>query len=94
MTLGAERVEMIRVALQLRFGPQALEVIDESHLHAGHAGAATGRGHFRVRLVAEAFKGMLLIHRHRAVYDALGGLMQTDIHALSIDAKAPGEAGA
>ena len=94
MTLGAGRVEMIRVALQLRFGPQALEVIDESHLHAGHAGAATGRGHFRVRLVAEAFKGMLLIHRHRAVYDALGGLMQTDIHALSIDAKAPGEAGA
>ncbi|WP_428313149.1 BolA family protein [Hydrocarboniphaga sp.] len=94
MSLGAERVEMIRIALQLRFGPEQLEVIDESHLHAGHAGAATGRGHFRVRLVAGAFKGMLLIHRHRAVYDALGALMQSDIHALSIDAKAPGEAGA
>ena len=93
-TPGSERVEMIRVALQLRFSPLELVVTDESHLHAGHAGARSGRGHFRVRVVAEAFKGMLLIHRHRAVYDALGGLMQSDIHALAIEARAPGEAGA
>lgn len=86
-----DRVEMIRLALQLRFAPESLTVDDESHLHAGHAGAASGRGHFRVQIVAEAFKGMLLIHRHRAVYDALGGLMQTDIHAVSIQARAPGE---
>lgn len=87
----SERVELIRLALELRLRPVELVVEDESHLHAGHAGARSGKGHFRVRVVAEAFRGMRLIHRHRAVYDALGGLMQTDIHALAIDARAPGE---
>ncbi|MDB5969015.1 MAG: cell division protein BolA [Hydrocarboniphaga sp.] len=92
MSLGSERIEMIRIALQLRFAPLELVVTDDSHLHATHAGARTGRGHYHVRLVSAAFKDMLLIHRHRAIYDALGGLMATDIHALAIDARAPGEA--
>lgn len=86
-----DRVERIRELLELRFGPQKLDVEDQSHLHAGHAGAASGRGHFRVRIVAETFEGMLPLRRHRAIYDALGDLMQTEIHALSIEARTPAE---
>ncbi len=66
-------------------------VEDESHLHEGHAGARDGRGHFRVSIVAEAFDGLSPLARHRAVYAALGELMQTDIHALAIDATASDE---
>jgi BolA protein len=87
--LGATRIERITAALQARFDDARIEVEDESHLHAGHAGAATGRGHFRLRIVSTAFAGLAPIARHRAVYDALGDLMQTDIHALSIDARTP-----
>ncbi len=83
------RPAAIRSALEAAFAPQALEVIDDSHRHAGHAGAADGRGHFRVRIVSAAFAGMNPLARHRAVYAALGGLMQTDIHALSIQASPP-----
>ena len=64
-------------------------MIDESHLHAGHAGAAQGHSHFRVRIVAEAFRGLALLARHRLVYEAVGDLMRTDIHALAIHADAP-----
>lgn len=85
------RVERIRECLGARFAPQLLEVDDDSHRHAGHAGARDGRGHFSVRLVSDAFSGMAPLARHRAVYAALGELMQTDIHALAIDARAPGE---
>lgn len=87
------RVDAIRAALQAAFQPLALEVADDSHRHAGHAGARDGRGHFNVAIVSAAFAGMSLLARHRAVYAALGGLMQTDIHALSIQARAPDEAG-
>ncbi|MCC2657276.1 MAG: cell division protein BolA [Panacagrimonas sp.] len=87
--MGATRIERITAALQARFDDARIEVEDESHLHAGHAGAATGRGHFRLRIVSTAFAGLAPIARHRAVYDALGDLMQTDIHALSIDARTP-----
>jgi BolA family transcriptional regulator, general stress-responsive regulator len=80
------RVEAIRSLLQAAFAPSELEVIDDSHRHAGHEGAKDGRGHFRVRLVSPAFTGMATLARHRAVYAALGRLMQTDIHALSIEA--------
>jgi BolA protein len=80
------RVEAIRQRLQAAFSPSELDVIDDSHRHAGHEGARDGRGHFRVRVVSPAFAGMTPIARHRAVYAALGGLMQTDIHALSIQA--------
>ncbi|MGY4516347.1 BolA family protein [Lysobacter sp. HA18] len=88
----ADRVEAIRAALQAAFAPDALEVIDESHKHAGHAGARDGRGHFRVTLVSDGFAGMASLARHRAVYAALGELMTTDIHALSIEARTPAEA--
>jgi BolA protein len=80
------RVEAIRDLLQSAFAPSALEVIDDSHRHAGHEGAKDGRGHFTVRLISAAFTGMAPLARHRAVYAALGDLMQTDIHALSIQA--------
>lgn len=82
------RVERIRSALEAAFQPLELEVVDDSHKHAGHAGARDGRGHFSVRIVSEAFVGMPPLARHRAVYTALGEMMQTDIHALSIDALA------
>lgn len=85
------RVEKIRTALERDLHPQLLEIEDESHLHAGHAGAATGRGHFRVRIVAPAFAGLKPIARHRLIYSALGELMQSDVHALAIEAYAPGE---
>ncbi|MGV8960403.1 MAG: BolA family protein [Stenotrophomonas sp.] len=83
------RVERIRAALQQAFAPQRLEVQDDSHRHAGHAGASDGRGHFNVVIVSEAFVGMLPLARHRAVYAALGEMMETDIHALSIKAEPP-----
>lgn len=86
------RVERIRDCLAQAFAPVELAVEDESHLHAGHAGAATGRGHFRVRIVSEAFAGQSPVARHRQVYTALGEMMQTDIHALAISARTPGEA--
>lgn len=82
------RVEAIRELLAAAFAPIELEVHDDSHLHIGHAGARDGRGHFRVRIVSPAFAGMAPVARHRAVYAALGDLMQTDIHALSIQATA------
>ncbi len=90
----SERLERIRAALEARFQPASLTLEDQSHLHAGHAGAASGRGHFHVRIVAEAFGGLAPLARHRAVYAALGALMDTDIHALSIEARTPAEAGA
>jgi BolA protein len=84
----AERLESrLRAALQ----PSELQVIDDSHLHAGHAGAAGGQGHFTVLLVSERFAGQPVVRRHRLVYEAVGDMMQTDIHALSITALAPGE---
>jgi BolA protein len=89
---GAGRLERIRAALTAAFAPRHLVIEDESHKHAGHPGAATGRGHFRVEIVAGAFAGLPALARHRQVYAALGELMQTDIHALSIEARAPDEA--
>jgi BolA protein len=85
------RVEAIRERLAAQLAPLSIEVIDESHKHAGHAGARDGRGHFAVRIVSAAFEGVNLLARHRLVYDALGTLMQTDIHALSLKAQAPSE---
>ncbi|MCC4617434.1 BolA family transcriptional regulator [Xanthomonas campestris pv. asclepiadis] len=87
------RVERIRAALQSALAPTELEVVDDSHRHAGHAGARDGRGHFNVRVVSAAFAGKPPLARHRAVYAAVGEMMQTDIHALSIEAFAPDEAG-
>lgn len=81
-----QRVAAIRDALQRAFAPTVLEVRDDSHRHAGHEGARDGRGHFDVVIVSPAFEGMSSLARHRAVYAALGDLMTTDIHALSIQA--------
>lgn len=88
---GATRTEMIRAALQ-SLAPLALEIVDESHKHVGHAGARDGRWHFAVSIVSEAFAGLAPLARHRRVYAAVGDLMQTDIHALSIQARTPEEA--
>ena len=85
------RVERIEAALRTAFAPQHLQVEDDSHRHAGHAGARDGRGHFNVAIVSDAFAGKAPLARHRAVYAALGQMMQTDIHALAIRARAPGE---
>ncbi len=82
-----ERVERIRILLQEAFHPAVLEVTDDSHRHAGHAGARDGRGHFSVKIVSGAFAGKPPLARHRAVYAALGSLMETDIHALAIQAE-------
>ncbi|MEO5624787.1 MAG: BolA family protein [Dokdonella sp.] len=87
----SDRVEQIRTSLTSALAPLELVVEDESHRHAGHAGARDGRGHFRVRIVSAAFSGQAALARHRAIYAALGDLMQTDIHALAIDARAPEE---
>jgi len=87
------RVERIRAALEAALAPVALEVIDESHKHAGHEGARDGRGHFKVLVTSAAFEGLNPIARHRAVYQALGDMMVTDIHALSMTARTPAEAG-
>jgi len=86
------RVDAIRAAIEAALAPVSLEIEDESHRHAGHAGAADGRGHFRVDVVSEAFAGLGPIARHRAIYAAVGELMTTDIHALSIRARTPSEA--
>ena len=88
------RAAAIEARLREALQPVALEVVDDSHKHRGHAGAADGRSHFSVRVVSAAFAGLRPIARHRLVYEAMGALMATDIHALAIEALAPGEAGA
>lgn len=70
--------------LELNLSPSELVIEDESHLHAGHAGAKSGKGHFRIAIAAEKFQGLRPLQKHRLVYDALGDMMETDIHALSI----------
>ena len=88
-TPESDREQRLRTRLQTSFAPSQLLIEDESHLHAGHAGAADGHGHYRVRIVAEAFRGVPTVARHRLVYAAVGDLMQTDIHALAIEALSP-----
>ena len=91
MSVNSERVERMRRALQV-LAPSSLQIVDESHRHAGHEGARDGRGHFAVEIVSDAFAGLAPLARHRRVYEALGSMMQTDIHALSIRAMTPAEA--
>ena len=90
--MTAERIAMIRERLTDVFSPQALNIIDESAKHAGHASAG-GAGHFVVEIVSDVFAGNSLIQRHRQVYDALDDIMHSEIHALSIKASTPAEAG-
>ena len=89
--MTASRADRIAQLLTEHLAPQQLEVIDDSHRHAGHSGAADGRGHFTVIVVSERFAGLNTVKRHRLVYESVGDMMTTDIHALSIQALAPGE---
>jgi BolA protein len=88
---NTERISQMRGLLEAAFAPTAIEVVDDSHRHVGHAGARDGRGHFIVDIVSERFAGLAPLARHRAVYAALGGMMSSDIHALSIRAATPAE---
>ena len=90
--MNDDRVTKIEAILNESFSPTQLLVKDQSHLHAGHAGARDGRGHYEVQIVSGAFAGLRPLARHRLVYDALGTLMETDIHAVQIRAKALDEA--
>ncbi len=85
------RQAQIRTELEKSFQPTELLIKDQSHLHAGHEGAKDGKGHFDVTIVSDAFAGVNRVQRHRMVYDALGKLLETDIHALRIKAFAPSE---
>jgi BolA protein len=90
MMNSEQRIEFIRENLNQKLSPVSLEIIDDSHLHAGHASAGGG-GHFTVKIVSDAFKDKKLLARHRLVYDALEEGMKKEIHALSIKAYTPEE---
>lgn len=86
-----DRVDAIRQRLAASLHPQQLDIIDDSHKHAGHASAGGG-GHFTVNIVADAFQGQSMVQRHRLVYAAVEDLMQqNEVHALSIQARSPDE---
>jgi BolA protein len=91
MSINAQRIIAFDEDLRKAFQVKALKIDDESHLHAGHAGAASGGGHFRLEIVAQEFKGLNLVARHRAVYAALNRYIPKEIHALTIVALAPDE---
>ena len=87
----ASRPERIRALLTAALQPSVLELVDESALHAGHAGAASGGGHYRLKIVSARFEGLRLVMRHRLVYDSVHDMMHNEIHALAITALAPSE---
>jgi BolA protein len=84
--LNNDREQRIRTAITSSLAPSALVIKDQSHLHAGHAGAQDGKGHFDLLIVSDQFAGANRLQRHRMVYDALSQLLQTDIHAIRINA--------
>lgn len=86
-----DRVARVEARLRQQLAPERLEIVDESSKHAGHAGARSGGGHFAVTIVSARFEGLNSIQRHRLVYEALGELMKTDVHALSVRALTPRE---
>lgn len=91
MTSNSSRVDLIRTRIQAALDPEIVEVTDDSHLHAGHAGAQGGAGHYSVNIIANRFNGLNTVARHRLIYDALGDLIPGQIHALSIRAATPEE---
>jgi BolA protein len=93
MNINQDRMKWFQEDLSKAFAIQNLVIEDESHLHAGHAGAASGGGHFRVSIIAPDFQGMSLVARHRAIYSALNRHIPKEIHALTIVAQTPEEAG-
>jgi BolA protein len=84
--------DAIAARLRAAFPDAVIDVVDDSHHHVGHAGAAGGAGHFGVRIVSTRFEGLRIVARHRLVYDALRVWMPDRIHALAIDARTPGDA--
>jgi BolA protein len=85
------RVERLRARLTDKLSPLELVVEDDSAAHKGHAGAASGGGHYNVRIVSLQFEGLKLVTRHRLVYDSVHDMMHKEIHALAITALAPSE---
>ena len=90
--MTAPTVSELQARLQAAFPDALIEVTDDSHLHAGHAGAASGGGHYSVRIDSARFKGLATLARHRLVYDAVLEWMPHRIHALAIVARLPAEA--
>ncbi|OFA06824.1 BolA family transcriptional regulator [Duganella sp. HH101] len=86
-----DRMERMRSRFQAALAPMELTLDDDSALHAGHAGAASGGGHYNVRIVSLQFEGLKLVTRHRLVYDSVHDMMHKEIHALAITALAPSE---
>ena len=88
MSDAATRIEAI---LRERFRPTRFELVDDSARHTGHAGATSGGGHYRVRIVSEAFEGQTRLEQHRMVNEALADLFGPTIHALALETRAPSE---
>ncbi|UVW27085.1 BolA family transcriptional regulator [Massilia sp. H6] len=92
--METNRTERLRAQLQAALAPSLLEISDDSHLHAGHAGAASGGSHYSVKIASDKFAGLSLVMRHRLVYDAVHEMInKAEIHALAITAIAPSDAG-
>lgn len=86
-----QRVERLRQRLEETLHPMLCQITDDSAKHAGHAGAASGAGHFSVTIVSQQFETLNRLSRHRLVYDAVGDMMHSEIHALAITALTPSE---
>ncbi len=86
-----ERIVKMTDLVTEALAPTELEVIDDSHLHVGHAGAAGGAGHFTIKVTSDKFEGLSLVARHRLIYKVLDEMFPNDIHALSIQANTPKE---
>ena len=86
-----DRIGRMRDRFERALAPERLDIIDDSHKHVGHAGARGGAGHYSVLIVSSRFAGQPLLERHRMVYDAVRDMLNTDIHALSIQARTPDE---
>ena len=91
--MNARRIDMLRERISAALQPTALVIEDESDQHVGHAEARSGRGHFHVKIISNIFTDLRPLQRHRLVYDAIGELMKTEVHAVSIDARTPEESG-
>ena len=85
------RIDRMRAAITAALAPTVLELQDDSAKHAGHPGAASGGGHYHVRVVSERFEGLKLVSRHRLVYDSVHDMMHKESHAIAINALAPSE---
>lgn len=84
------RIETIQARLNI-LEPVSVKITDESHLHAGHAGARAGGGHYLLHIVSPMFSGKNTVTRHRMIYSALGEMMEREIHALTLEAYSPTE---